>query len=342
MDQQEFFSALLAFLLGLLAKFIYDIWNERRKRKTLFISKTTISSFTLGSLEKDIREQIEVYYKKLPITSIKLIRVNIENTGWAAIRNQVITIRFSKDAQIIGEPTSDSSSENLRYVETDKDNLSSNTRRFLIKLLRKDASLSWNVAVINHTDNDFVVEHGISTLDKDITESDIDVSSTITNQKIALDVASRFRRIITYSILTQIVALTRDSFVFGFQDLAKPIMNVVIIFMLAFLIREFAQSITPILEWINGTLANLSPKTDMDFAVSGSVSESTIAISTNTGHITMVHQPINQKRKEVLEGSLVPIESDLKYVEDKGAQKIDGNTVSDPSVSENEEIPKAN
>ena len=119
MDQKEIVSALVAFILGLLAKIIYDVWSDRRKRKTLLITKTILSSFTLGSLDEGIRNQIDVLYNNRSIESVRLLRVDLENNGSLAVKNQAITVRFADDARIVGEPNSDSSTEDLRNVELD-------------------------------------------------------------------------------------------------------------------------------------------------------------------------------------------------------------------------------
>lgn len=249
MEQNELISALIAFLLGLLAKFIYDIWSERRKKKSLFITKTTVNSFTLGNLEKEIRNQIEVTYKNHPIKSVQIVRVDVENNGFSAAKNQSISVRFGSEAKIIGEPKSESSSEDLRYVDYDPI-ISPNSRRILVKLLRKGTRLSWNFTVINHTQNDFIVEHGVASLDKDVTDSDLDVSSAISNEKISLDVVSRIRRILVYIVLIKISMLFRDSFTFGMQELSRPVMNVLIIWMWFLVIQEINRGIVPFVEWV--------------------------------------------------------------------------------------------
>lgn len=293
MDQNEFISALVAFVLGLLAKFIYDIWSERRKRKSLLITKTTLSSFTLGELDDDIRNQINVNYQHHSIKSIQIVRVHLENNGTSAIKNQAVTVRFEEQAQIIGEPKSDSSSEDLRYVEFDNSIPQLNTRRILVNLLRKSSSLSWDFVVINHGQNDFNVEHGIAKLDKDAIESDLNVTSTISSEKVSLDVVDRIRRIIVYIILIKIAGVFRDSFTFGMQEISRPVMNILIIWGWFLVIREINQSIIPIMGWVRDVF---TPQKDITITSQ----DSTIAMSLESGVSTISNTGLDEDTLKAL------------------------------------------
>ena len=278
MDQNEIVSALVAFMLGLLAKIIYDVWGDRRKRRSLVITKTVLSAFTLSSLDEGIRDQMEVSFNHHPIDSVRLLRVEVENRGSAAVKNQALTVRFSDKAQIVGEPNSESSTEDLRYIEIDNNATAINSRRIKINLLRKGSQLAWNFAVINHELDDFVVEHGISDFDEKFPVSDLEVSSNITSEKISPDVTSRIRRIFVYLLLTQITSLISGSFVFGLQEILRPIGNLLTIFIWVLLIKEIVVGVVPILEWIR----SVSSRQEI-VEISGDITSSNIAVATKTG-----------------------------------------------------------
>lgn len=241
------------------------------------ITKTILSSFTLGSLDEGIRSQIEVLFNNRPIESVRLLRVELENNGSSAVKNQAINVRFADDAQIVGEPNSDSSTEDLRNIELDINAITNNSRRFKINMLRKGSQLSWDFVVINHVADDFVVEHGVSSFDSALPEGDLEVSSTITSEKINPDVTSRIRRILIYLILAQITSLFSSSFVFGLQELFRPIGNLLTIMVWIFLIKEISASVVPILEWIR----NISSRQEfVEFR--GDITSSNIAVATKT------------------------------------------------------------
>jgi hypothetical protein len=249
---EKLIAALVAFILGLLAKFIYDMWNDRRKRKSLIFVKTIISSFTLSDLEKDIREQTQVIYSGHPVRSIHLVRVEVENDGSVALANQAFTVRFSKDAQIIGEPQSKSSEEDLKFVERDLSSDKQNSLRFIIKLLQKRRRLSWDLAVINHTDSDFVVEHGIAATDEKLEGVDLDVFSTITNEKAKIDLIGRIRRILVLVmsipiviIIQKLIAFALDYFNSNFSIF--PIANIAILWLLLLVVRDIWRLIKPLM-----------------------------------------------------------------------------------------------
>ncbi|MBV7334266.1 hypothetical protein KFU94_39730 [Chloroflexi bacterium TSY] len=132
MPTEDLLGALLAFALGLLAKFLYDIWTDSRKQKSLLFVKTVLSSFRLSDLDDDIRKEMQVSYGHRNIQSVHRVRVEVENNGAAVVNNQAFTVRFSENASIISPPQSQSSSEDLREVQVDEQAKQPNSYRFLL------------------------------------------------------------------------------------------------------------------------------------------------------------------------------------------------------------------
>ena len=156
-------------------------------------------------------------------------------------------------------------------------------------MLRKGSQLSWDFVVINHVSDDFVVEHGVSSFDSKLPESDLEVSSTVTSEKINPDVTSRIRRILVYLILTQIASLISSSLVFSLQELFRPIGNLLTIMVWIFLIKEVSASVVPILEWIR---AISSRQEFVEFR--GDITSSNIAVATKTAGAS-VHSSLFDK-----------------------------------------------
>lgn len=204
MTTQEIFPALLAFLFGLLAKFLYDLWAESRQKKSIVFTKKVINSFSVNMLEEKLRERAEVLFDQKAIKSVHIVSVEVENAGLRAVKNQAFTVRFSDKAQILGVPTSKSSSEDLRYVKDEQ--VEKNAHRFVIHLLQKRRKLAWEFVVINTDTKDFIIEHGISPQSSDFTDADLDVGSTVISSKIQLDLVSQIKRALFIVFLT--VALT--------------------------------------------------------------------------------------------------------------------------------------
>lgn len=232
--------AVVTFALGLLAKFAYDLWKERRKRKTVVITKTVLSSFSPNSLDDDIRKAVEVNFQGRVINTIQLVRVEIENTSANAVKKQALTVRFSDQAQIIGTPKTTGSSEDFRYVKADDSAPKPNTQRFIVDLLQKGRSLAWDFAVINHQEADFVVEHGVATAEaKDV---DLDVLPTITTEKAQVNLAGRIQRAVRLLIYILIAYFLKDILprtIFGpLVALAAPLFTIAIIWLLLTLMRE--------------------------------------------------------------------------------------------------------
>jgi hypothetical protein len=201
MSKEKLVSALVAFVLGLLAKFIYDVWEERRKRKQIVLKKSVISKFNPNELEEGIRESTQVLYQGRNINSIQIVHVEVENKSASALRNQAITVRFSDQAQILNvEQDSETTSEDLRYVALDPQT-ESHKKRYILQLLRKDSHIGWNFTVINHRASDFVVEHGVASTEAK--KTDLDVETLITADKTQLDLGAvtlSYQRVLRHQI----------------------------------------------------------------------------------------------------------------------------------------------
>lgn len=287
MESADIYKALLGFFLGLVAKLIYDLWSEARKEKTLSFEKTVLSSFTISSLDKNIRDQTRVVYNNLPVESIHLVRVEVSNPSLSAIKNQAFTVRFSKDAKIIGIPKSQSSSEDLRYAEIDWEASTQNSCRFKLFLLRKTKNVSWDFAVINHTKADFQIEHGIITKDGNFEGVDLDVSSKVSGQKVQLDLVERLYRIISFLIIIQIITLVRNSIVFSaIHSISTPVANLGIIIFWMLILWETRKVAGPFMDWI----ASLGAKIDNSglWFESSSIDGDNVNISGNDMEISKV------------------------------------------------------
>jgi len=248
-------SPIITFLLGLLAKFIYDLWKERRKRKYLLFTKTILNSFALDTLDEDLRQAVEVSYQGNPIKSIQLVRMELENPSTAAVKKQAVTVRFAANAQIITEPKHIGSSEDFRFVRTDAAVTDRNARRFVIDLLQKGRTLAWEFVVINHGDLDFTVEHGVESAESK--ESDLDVSATFATDRAQLNLAGRIRRIVRLLVYLQIAYVLKTflpTHLFGaIFELAVPVVNIGIVWILLLLMREIGLTIEPVLGWFQNS-----------------------------------------------------------------------------------------
>lgn len=277
MTTEEVVKTLVTFLLGLLAKVIYDIWAERRKKKAIILRKSVISAFNQSGLEEAIRKSTDVFYQGHKIESIQVVHVEVENSGKSAVRNQALTIRFSDQATILNvEPDSQTTSEDLRYVETDSQ-AAPNAKRYIIKLLRKDCRMGWNLTVINHNQSEFAVEHGVASTVA--AETDLDVESLITSGKTRADLAKRVYRVILLLISIRVLALLQGILPVGFVDLAKPVFTLLIIGVWIFIIREVQELLVPLFNWLEDR-----KKTTSDWHVQQS-GAGQIAIVVDTGRI---------------------------------------------------------
>lgn len=256
MTPRDLVAAVFAFLLGLLAKFVYDLWSESRKKKYLEFTKTIQSSFSINKIAEDLRKQIQVLYEGQAINSIHLVRVDVENTSLSAISNQTFTVRFSELAHIIGDPQSDSSSEDLRFVEADTETDAPNLRRFIIRRILKGRRLSWVFAVVNHDETKKIeVEHG--TLEEASGE-DLNVEPTEKEEKAQLDLEERLRRIVTFLILVPIVVLLRNalSAVPGSEPLLVPFFSGLLTVVWLILLSLIIGTISPLMNWLRGLRAS--------------------------------------------------------------------------------------
>jgi hypothetical protein len=267
-------APVITFLLGLLAKFAYDLWKERRKRKLLLFTKTIVSSFSLSDLDEGIRKAIEVVYQGHHIKSITLVEVEVENTGFSTVKNQAVTISFSEEAQIIGELQEIGSSEDFRYVKPDDSATKPNSRRFLLEILRKGKVLVWRMAVINHQGEEFKVEHGV--VNPDSKQSDLEVDIEITKEKARIGFAVRIQKMIALLIYIQILYLARGIIprpLLEFDVLISPLINVAIIWLWLLLLREATQIVLPVIQGV----ASLSGKSKEIGITSGNNSNIVIA-----------------------------------------------------------------
>ncbi len=255
MTTEDFFTPFLApfiaFVFGLVAKFIYDIWYEKRQRKSLLYVKTILSSFTIDSLEESIREQISVAYAHKDINSIHLVKIEVENNGSSVIKNQAFTVRFSKDAEILSDPISTSSSEDLRHIDIESPEFD-NSRRFSIHLLRKGATVSWIITVINHDKHEFIVEPGVLISDYSDENVDLDVSSKITSERAEIDLTDRVKKILIALIsLLTLVFIHNTSSRLLYSGLSTIISSVFIISLFAYLLMELVNTVGPFFEWLS-------------------------------------------------------------------------------------------
>jgi len=88
--------AVFTFVLGLISKLLYDLWQQRKTKKTLLLTKGIASSFLREDLEENIRPDTKVSYKGHPIDSICIARVEVENSCSSPLRNQTCTVTFSE------------------------------------------------------------------------------------------------------------------------------------------------------------------------------------------------------------------------------------------------------
>jgi hypothetical protein len=266
MTLEQVLSALLAFILGLLSKVLYDVWSERRRKKSLLFTKSTLSSFSIGRLEKDLREQLEVLYQGRPLKSIHLFEVGVENDGYAVVRNQAVTVEFDENAVILGQPESDSSPEDLRYVHQDSSVSSPNKSRFIIDLLQKGRSIAWRFVVIDQQDEDFNIHPGLA--EKDAEEVDFDVDTSFTQERIRLNLADRIRRLVYLVIGVSALSVLRGVFIRQTQELAVPIINMLIIALLLWIGDQAASIVLPLMNWIREVISDSDKPSELVFSSS--------------------------------------------------------------------------
>jgi predicted flap endonuclease-1-like 5' DNA nuclease len=249
--QIQILLTVLAYAFGLLSKILYDLWDERRRKKSLLFTKSVLASFSAGMLEEDLREQVEVRYQGRSIKSIQMVEVGVENNGHAVVKSQSFTVKFGEEAQILGQPESDSSPEDLRYVHRDQSVDASNQRRFVIDLLQKGRRVSWNFIVINQGNEDFSIHPGVA--DKNVEEVDFDVETAITKERARLNLADRIKRSVYILVGILTLAVLRGFFVRSSQEMIILIFNIVIISSSIWLADEITKTILPLMNWISDT-----------------------------------------------------------------------------------------
>jgi hypothetical protein len=248
MTFQEIISGLFAFLLGLIAKFIYDLWVDRRQRQALTFTKKTLSSFSSDILGEGLRDRTQLLFSNVPVRSIQIVVVEVENTGSRAVKNQAFTVRFDDKARILGKPRELTSSEDFRFVQEEKIENEDNVYRFKIHLLQKRRRLSWEFVVIDNLSGKFVVEHGVAAEGDNLTDVDLDVSSVITTSRAQLDLIGQVRRSVSILIGIAIIGSIRDIAISFLGNFTSALLNPIIILLLLILFYNTQKAIAPLLE----------------------------------------------------------------------------------------------
>jgi len=243
MSTSEVIAAFLAFLLGLLAKFLYDLWVESRQKKALVFTKKLVSSFSISSLGANLRERTEVLFDKQPVASVQVVSVEVENSGRRAVKNQSFTVRFGERASILGTPKNLSASEDFRYVQEEKVTGTENAYRYVIKLLQKNRKLQWEFAVINNEKGEFSVEHGIASTKEDFSDADLDVGSVVVSSKAQLDLMSQIRRTLLFLVSIAIVSVVAGPAIAAGGSLVAIALTAIIVLLLFLLYRSAVNAI---------------------------------------------------------------------------------------------------
>jgi hypothetical protein len=255
MDKETTLKILMpvfTFVLGLISKFLYDIWRERRTKKTMLVTKSIVTSFTREQLEENIRPMTEVMYSGHEIDSICVARVEIENNCSSPLRNQTCTVTFGDQATILGDPICVECTEDRNFVLHDSGENSNISRKFILMLLRPHRRIAWHFTVINHI-GDFSVTHSIQAKTEQFEEADLDVEPIYSaDKRIELSLERHLLRIASLLISIQIVGLIGDAFrpfIFGLDEVLRPITNGVQIWLWLLVIGTCAKSITPLMNW---------------------------------------------------------------------------------------------
>ena len=210
MSNEDLVKALFAFLLGLLAKILYDFWNERRKRKGLAFTKTIIGSFTKDSLEEQLQDYTQVYYSGLDVQSIHLVRVKLKNVGYAAIKHQVFSVKFTENAQIIGRPALSGSDEDLKLI-TEDHSQKANQQRFVVDVIQKGREIAVDFVVINHGTSEFEVQHGIDPeMATSMDPTDLDVDVSLSGEQLGVNFVSLLKQWVIVALLLPIMYVIRN------------------------------------------------------------------------------------------------------------------------------------
>jgi predicted flap endonuclease-1-like 5' DNA nuclease len=216
-------------------------------------------------LEEDLQKQLEVRYQGYPIKSIHLIEMGVENSGHAVVKNQTFTVKFSADAQILGELESESSPEDLRYIRRDRSADSGNQRRFVIDLLQKGRSVTWKFIVINQQNQDFHIYPGV--VEKDEEKVDFDVETAVTEERIQVNLVQRIKRIVYLIIGTLALMVLREVFTPPLRNLIVPMFNLLIGGLLMWAAQQASDTVIPFMNWIRETReAAEKPEYDVDIS----------------------------------------------------------------------------
>lgn len=244
LSNEQILLAILAFIFGLLSKFIFDIWDEKRKRQSLTFTKRTISSFSATQLGKELAEQTKLYFNEEIVESIQIVSIQVENTGASAVRKQAFSVHFDEMARILGTPESKSSSEDLRFVNVERVQHKMNSYRFSIDILQKGRKLAWKFVVVDNLSSEIKIEHGLAAASlSDLEEVDLDVNSVIVSSRAQLDLIGRLKVIL--GLLVGILALyiTKDIAGILQENEAVIILNSIMVALLLVLIYVGASTI---------------------------------------------------------------------------------------------------
>lgn len=253
MKPEDIISAVVAFLLGLLSKLVYDLWADRRKKQELTFYKRTVSSFSTSMLGDKLRDSTALLFSGERVQSIQLVSVEVENTGSRAVRNQAFTVRFDEKARILGMPKSLSTSEDMRFVQVEELSAQENAYRFNIQLLQKKHRLGWEMAVVDNTSGIINIEHGLATSISDLNEVDLDVSSVVTGSKAQLDALGRIRRMLVILVGIFAVAVIRDTLTSMVTPAVTAVLNAAIIIMLLVFLQNVLRLIPSITDALRST-----------------------------------------------------------------------------------------
>ena len=311
MELKDVIPGLIAFITGLLAKIIYDIWVERRKKKAILYSKKVIGSFSMNLLSENIRKRTQVLFDNSNIDSVQIIKVSIENDGGSSVRNQAFTVRFGEKATILGTPITDSSSEDLRYIKAVQGD-GPNSYRFTVNLLQTKRKLSWDFTVINNDQGTIKIEPGINSQKEDFSDTDLDVAFALSEEKAANDLISQLKNtLIILSVFIGSAILILPVSVL-FDEKYSTILALIMVGLLYPLVNSITKLIALFLEnqRTKAELANIT-----SISINGNVSaskDSQIFLSQGTSHNSVrIDVPPEmalpkQNGGEIVEGSIVP------------------------------------
>lgn len=258
--------AIFTFILGLISKFLYDIWSQRRAKKNILFEKSIVTSFTREQLEESIRPNTKVTYSGHDIDSICVARVEAKNVCSSPLRNQVYTVEFSEGAKILGEPKLVECTEDQKFIIHDSDNDTDESRKFIMMLLRPKRQVVWDFTVINHK-GDFSVKHSIQSKTDEFSEADLDVEPIYSiegNRQAELSLELRLITIVTLLIAVQIANLINNSFPRFLDIVVNPVINLIQISLWLLIIGVSAKTIKPLLDWFKANNLRVPNTVEID------------------------------------------------------------------------------